>query len=87
LQEAAYRLIGTASVRISEMNGKFACELHPAAERRSDSDAIRRRFLDLVTDENLRAKIGRDTEGVRNIMLALAFGALAHEQTSSGSAG
>jgi len=42
--------------------------------------ALREHFLDLVTDENLREKIAAETSGVRNVILALAFGALAGEQ-------
>ena len=33
------------------------------------------RFLDLVTDENLRERIAVQTEPTRNLILALAFGA------------
>jgi hypothetical protein len=38
---------------------------------------LRVHFLDLVTDENLREKIAAETNGVRDVILALAFGALA----------
>ena len=37
-------------------------------------------FLDLVTDENLREKIAAETNGVRDVILALAFGTLAAKQ-------
>lgn len=35
----------------------------------------------LVTDENLRAKVNSETTGIRNVILALAFGALAQKET------
>ncbi len=34
----------------------------------------------LVADENLRARVAEKTEGVRNVILALAFGSLAASQ-------
>ena len=40
-------------------------------------DLLRERFLDLVTDENLRLRVAEKTDGVRNVILALAFGSLA----------
>ena len=44
----------------------------------SDLEALRVHFLDLVTDENLRERIAAQTEGVRNVILSLAFGSLAN---------
>jgi hypothetical protein len=49
-------------------------------------EAIRLRFLDLVTDENLREKVAAETAGVRDVIVALAFGALAREREADGSA-
>jgi hypothetical protein len=43
-------------------------------------------FLDLVTDENLREKIAAETAGVRDVILALAFGALAVDREEAGPA-
>jgi hypothetical protein len=42
------------------------------------------RFLDLITDQNLREKVATETAGVRNVIVALAFGALARERDGSG---
>lgn len=84
LQAAAYRLIGTATCRIEKIDGRLICYLE--AQSRSswgsteDADKLRTRFLDLVTDENLRARLAEKTTGIRNVMLALAFGSLAAEQ-------
>jgi His-Xaa-Ser system protein HxsD len=83
LEAAAYRLIGTATCQIKRTDGRFICDLaaqsgKSANERLPDSpDALKSHFLYLVTDENLRARLAEKTEGMRNVILALAFGSLA----------
>jgi hypothetical protein len=53
------------------------CWLEPRPQaRRSEAD-VRALMLDLVTDENLREKLAMETAPTRNLILALAFGALA----------
>jgi His-Xaa-Ser system protein HxsD len=86
LREAAYRLISDASCQIDQIGDRHVCRLHPKKGPATDltADAIRMRFLDLVTDENLREKIASETVGVRNVIVALAFGALARERDGSG---
>jgi His-Xaa-Ser system protein HxsD len=84
LQAAAYRLIGTATCRIEKIDGRLICNLE-AQGRASlgpieDADKLRTHFLHLVTDENLRARLAEKTTGIRNVMLALAFGSLAADQ-------
>lgn len=78
LQEAAYRLIGQAACQIDEEGGRYVCRLSPT-QSRVQGDELRSFFLNLVTDENLREKVTRETEGLRNVIVALAFGALAKE--------
>jgi His-Xaa-Ser system protein HxsD len=84
LQAAAYRLIGTATCQIDQVSGRFVCRLIPvhnsAKNMFHDSESLRSHFLDLVTDENLRERIAARTEGVRNVILSLAFGSLANSQ-------
>jgi His-Xaa-Ser system protein HxsD len=83
LEAAAYRLIGTATCHIRQTDGRFICDLalqsgKSTSERLPDSpDALKSHFLYLVTDENLRARLAQKTEGMRNVILALAFGSLA----------
>ena len=86
LHEAAYRLLGEASCLIGTVDGRHVCRLIPkrALQSEMDEEAIRTRFLDLVTDENLREKVAAETAGVRDVILALAFGALAREREDSG---
>ena len=83
LEAAAYRLIGTATRQIRRAGDRFICDLavqrgKSANERLPDSpDALKSHFLYIVTDENLRARLAEKTEGMRNVILALAFGSLA----------
>jgi len=87
LREAAYRIIGDASCQIETKGERYLCRLTPKKRPRSDAMggvALREHFLDLVTDENLREKIAAETSGVRNLILALAFGALAGKHEGAG---
>lgn len=40
---------------------------------------IKCRFIDTVNDEALRERLGLQTEPIRNLLLSLAFGALAQK--------
>ena len=84
LQAAAYRLIGSATCKIDQVADRFVCHLtpvkNPAKKKLSDPESLKTHFLDLVTDENLRERIASQTEGMRNVILSLAFGSLAKSQ-------
>jgi His-Xaa-Ser system protein HxsD len=84
LEAAAYRLIGTATCQIERINDRFVCHLtaqiHPPRREHLNTDSLKVQFLNLVADENLRARVAEKTEGVRNVILALAFGSLAAAQ-------
>ena len=84
LREAAYRLIGLATCQIELTGGVLRCRLESVPGQRIDAVGLRVRFLDLVTDENLREKIAAATEPTRNLILALAFGALAKAEEAQG---
>lgn len=87
LREAAYRLIGLASCKLETAGDHYVCRLllnDGPGGRDLGEQGLRQRFIDLVTDENLREKVSNETGNVRNVILALAFGALA-EQGDSGS--
>ncbi|TGD89962.1 His-Xaa-Ser system protein HxsD [Mycolicibacterium sp. CH28] len=79
LQEAAYRLIGQAACHIDESDGRYVCRLSPS-QPQIDGDELRTHFLNLVTDENLREKVGRETGRLRDVIVALAFGSLAERE-------
>jgi His-Xaa-Ser system protein HxsD len=82
LQAAAYRLIGTATCEIDQVADRLVCRLTPVTNSHKkatfDLAPLRTQFLDLVTDENLRERIAARTDGVRNVILSLAFGSLAN---------
>jgi His-Xaa-Ser system protein HxsD len=75
LNAAAYRLLDTANCAIEKRGAKLVCRLTPKNSAH-DGEPIRVRFLDCVTDENLRESLATKTEPVRNLILSLAFGAL-----------
>lgn len=82
LNAAAYRLLDAANCSIEKRDGKFVCRLTPKNPA-LDGEPIRVRFLDCVTDENLRQSLAARTEPVRNLILSLAFGALASKQNDN----
>jgi His-Xaa-Ser system protein HxsD len=84
LEAAAYRLIGIASCQIERENDRFVCHLttqgHAPRREQLNTDSLKAQFLNFVADENLRARVAEKTEGVRNVILALAFGSLTDAQ-------
>ncbi len=84
LDAAAYRLIGMATCQIDRVADRYVCHLVPSANPQKGAALtpgdLKERFLNLVADENLRARVSEKTDGVRNVILALAFGALANSQ-------
>lgn len=87
LEAAAYRVIGIATCQIDRVADRFVCRLTllPNSSKRENIslDELRIRFMNLVTDENLRARVSEKTDGVRNVILALAFGSLAASQSKT----
>lgn len=90
LDAAAYRLIGSATCQVDRVGvgNRYICRLVPSGNPQKgavlSSDELKERFLYLVADENLRIRVAEKTEGVRNVILALAFGALATNQNNGG---
>jgi His-Xaa-Ser system protein HxsD len=76
LQEAAYRLIGQATCQIDQADCRYVCRLSPSQPQLHGAE-LRSHFLNLVTDENLREKVSRETDRLRDVIVALAFGSLA----------
>jgi His-Xaa-Ser system protein HxsD len=79
LNAAAYRLIGIASCQIDKQGDRYVCRLSPHGPLAGES--LRSRYLQLVTDESVRENLQAKTEPVRNLILALAFGSLASQDT------
>jgi hypothetical protein len=74
-----------ATCQIDQVADRFVCRLTLVGgltnkRRPDDADGLRAHFLNLVTDENLRERIAARTDGVHNVILALAFGSLANAQ-------
>lgn len=77
LNAAAYRLIGIATCQTARDGEHLRCRLSPTGSE--SLDTLRIQFLQLVADENVRESLRARTEPVRNLILSLAFGALAHQ--------
>lgn len=58
----------------------LTAQTHPPRREQLNTDSLRVQFLNFVADENLRARLADKTDGVRNVILALAFGSLAASQ-------
>jgi His-Xaa-Ser system protein HxsD len=88
LDAAIYRLIGTATCRVDRVAERYVCRLAPSAHPQKGPplgpEDLKERFLNLVADENLRTRVAEKTDGVRNVILALAFGSLATTQNDAG---
>ncbi|OYU75477.1 MAG: hypothetical protein CFE32_14170 [Alphaproteobacteria bacterium PA3] len=70
-KRAAYALMARASVTIEPKDGWISCRLAPVGEQ--DLAALEADFRREVLDQDLRISTERDTEGVRNLILGLAF--------------
>jgi hypothetical protein len=57
LNAAAYRLAGIATCQIDKDGTRYVCRLTPNGQRKSES--LRSRYLELVTDENVREDCGQ----------------------------
>ena len=66
---------GKHHCQIDKSGARYICRLTPTGQ--IDSEGLRLRYLELVTDENVREGLRAKTEPVRNLILALAFGSLA----------
>ncbi|MGY3510651.1 His-Xaa-Ser system protein HxsD [Bradyrhizobium sp. USDA 3051] len=88
LDAAAYRLIGSATCQVDRAGDRYICRLvssgNPQKGAVLSSDELKERFLYFVADENMRIRVAEKTEGVRNVILALAFGALVANQNDAG---
>src|SRR4051794_10985629 len=61
LDAAAYRLIGTATCQIDRVADRYVCRLVPSTSSLKrdvlNPEDLKERFLNLVADENLRARV------------------------------
>jgi His-Xaa-Ser system protein HxsD len=79
LRHAAYRIAGTAICQLDIEDGRWLCRLSAAGQSAIGSEALKERFLAVLNDENLREQIESRTAPLRDVIVALAFGALARQ--------
>ena len=74
IKKAAYRFIDNFSAVISEEGPSYACALN-FPDKSSDNQVTRivDDFKKEVLDQDLRESIKKETEGVRNLILAHTF--------------
>ena len=74
IKKAAYRFLKSFVAEIAKESNAWICTLHFQTIPSADEQARWVRELRAeVLDQDLRASIGRETEAVRNAVLALAF--------------
>lgn len=73
IQRAAYRFSDRLAIDLSQSGGEFLCTVLISDEFSSSADEIAIEFRNEVLDQVLRERIRGETEGVRNVILALAF--------------
>lgn len=70
-KRAAYVFMARATVDMETAGGRVRCVLRPAVGE--DSAVVEADFRREVLDQDLRISTERSTEGVRNLILGLAF--------------
>ena len=71
-QSAAYRFIDRLTIVISVDGNKIVCEIE-AVNQGVDLLQVLGDFKRELLDQQLRVRIGRETESVRHLILSLAF--------------
>ena len=79
LRQAAYRIASTAICQLDIEDGRWLCRLSAAGQGAIGPEVLKERFLAVLNDENLREQIESRTAPLRDVIVALAFGALARE--------
>jgi His-Xaa-Ser system protein HxsD len=73
IQRAAYRLSDRLSIDLQSTGNLFTCTTHIDSDDPDVASTILSDFRKEVLDQTLRERIRSETEGVRNLILALAF--------------
>jgi His-Xaa-Ser system protein HxsD len=73
IQRAAYRLSDRSSTDVKVEPGCVRCTVHVAGDDVALLEEVVGDFRNQVLDEVLRERIRTETEGVRNLILSLAF--------------
>ncbi len=80
LRAAAYRASAFAACEIDLVDGRWVCKLQRNGRTPKSSDDLKSEFLCILNDENLREQIESRVAPIRNVIVALAFGALTRTQ-------
>ncbi len=72
VKRAAYRFTDKIVVEIEPSADGIACTLRPTSPK-SDMRTLENEFRNEVLDQDLRIRIGKETEPMRNLILSLAF--------------
>jgi His-Xaa-Ser system protein HxsD len=70
IQRAAYRFADRFSIELTHDDADYRCELHFVSDI---DEGVVNEFRAEVLDHVLRERIRAETEGTRNVVLALAF--------------
>jgi len=73
VQRAIYRLSDRLSCDLERDGEAWRCRLHIDTSEVPIADSVASDFRNEVVDQVLRERIRDETEGVRNLILALAF--------------
>jgi His-Xaa-Ser system protein HxsD len=73
VQRAAYKFIDRCSAVVSLIDGSIHCDLEFDLENAPTADALVQELRKEVLDQTLRSRIKKETEPVRNLILAHAF--------------
>jgi His-Xaa-Ser system protein HxsD len=73
IQRAAYRFSDRLSLDLTRANGNFVCTLRLKDEIADQADEVLSDFRTEVLDQVLRERIRTETEGIRNLILSVAF--------------
>jgi His-Xaa-Ser system protein HxsD len=71
LQRSAYAVAAEMTIDIRAAGSDYVCTLLP--REHAPADDLKHRFRAEVNDQILRARIGQETEPLRNLVFALAF--------------
>lgn len=72
LQRSSYAMAAEATVDIRVSGNDYMCTLFPRKREITDEE-LKHRFRAEVNDQILRVRIAKETEPLRNLVLALAF--------------
>jgi His-Xaa-Ser system protein HxsD len=80
LRAAAYRMVGSATCEVDMLEGKWVCKLSGFGPGIQSAENVKQQFIAILNDENLREQIESRVAPMRNVIVALAFGALARDR-------